>query len=234
MPRFQYMGCGNYVKIFKIEDNTYKATVSRDIWDSTSITKISQNMCYYIRNKKAGKNPTFKYGTIQNITSSPEVNKCDICDKIYISRWGLVRHIKKYHNEETPAINERTISTQTDDMSMFEIDEYDRIDPSEPVGYVYCFSCESMPGIYKIGMTTRNVEDRLIEANKPSTWKIPEDFKHILSKRVCNPYKKEQLIHKLLKDYRVTQRREFFKLPLVQIKCLFALLTEASMDESTE
>ena len=80
MPRFQYMGCGNYVKIFKIEDNTYKATVSRDIWDSTSITKISQNMCYYIRNKKAGKNPTFKYGTIQNITSSPEVNKCDICD----------------------------------------------------------------------------------------------------------------------------------------------------------
>jgi len=123
-----------------------------------------------------------------------------MCNKKYNSRSGLLRHIKKYHSEETSEANERTTSTQTesDTPSLPETDEYEAIDPSEPIGYVYCFQCESMPGIYKIGMTTRNVEDRLADANKPSTWKIPDDYKHILSKRVHNPYKKEQLIHNTL------------------------------------
>jgi len=233
MPYLKRTEQGSYEKQIRINGEAYIITIPSSIWEGDSI-RVSRHIKYCINQIRKGKEPNVKYGKIQKIQNISESLLCEICNKHYKSRSGLLRHIKQYHSEETPEINERTISTQTDDISVFEIDEYETIDPSESIGYVYCFSCESMPGIYKIGMTTRNVEDRLVEANKPSTWKIPDDYKHILSKRVCNPYKKEQLIHKLLKDYRVTQRREFFKLPLVQIKCLFALLTEASTDESTE
>ena len=49
-----------------------------------------------------------------------------------------------------------------------------------------------------------------------------------MSKRVCNPYKKEKLIHTLLGDYRVNNKREFFKIDEFKLKCLFALLSEVS------
>jgi len=233
ITRFKRQSDSTFVRTVYIDGIKYQLIVPVAMWEPK---KVSRHVVHWIQQTKLGKHCTFKYGDVKVcIANTPEINKCTICDKQYKTRAGLLRHIKKYHNEET---NERTISTQTEGIhneeSLFDTDDYETIDPSESAGYVYCFSCESMPGIYKIGMTTRNVEDRLVEANKPSTWKIPDDFKHILSKRVCNPYKKEQLIHKILKDYRVTHRREFFKLPLVQIKCLFALLAEASMDESKE
>ena len=49
-------------------------------------------------------------------------------------------------------------------------------------GYLYCFSNESLKNLYKIGMTTRTVEDRLKEANS-STW-CPPNFKIELSVKV--------------------------------------------------
>lgn len=91
-----------------------------------------------------------------------------------------------------------------------------------------------MPGTYKIGMTTCDVESRLAQANRRSTWQLPNNYTQLLSKRVNNPRVKEQLIHKVLDEYRVSPKREFFKVPLTKIKYMFALLTEVQPTISTD
>jgi len=236
---FKKQSDGNFTRMIAINDVIYKLIVHKSVWESTN---VSRHATHWIQQKKEGKECIFKYGTVEIYdTHSNETHKCTNCNKIYKTRYGLVRHINKYHNTEIlndKETNERTISTQTDvtydEFSVLDVSEYEDVDPSASTGYVYCFSCESMPGIYKIGMTTCDVKERLAHANRSSTWLLPDNYKHILSKRVNNPYKKEQLIHKILDEYRVTHKREFFKVPLVKIKYVFALLTEVSADETTE
>lgn len=91
-------------------------------------------------------------------------------------------------------------------------------------GYLYCFSNESLKNLYKIGMTTRTIEDRLKEANS-STWN-PDKFKMELCVRVNNVEEREKMVHKLLEEYRSNSRREFFEVPLEKVKLIFDLLRE--------
>jgi hypothetical protein len=91
-------------------------------------------------------------------------------------------------------------------------------------GYLYCFSNESLKNLYKIGMTTRTVEERLKEANS-STWN-PDKFKVELSVKVNDVEKKEKIIHQILEEYRSNARREFFEVPLSKVKLIFDLLKE--------
>ena len=91
-------------------------------------------------------------------------------------------------------------------------------------GYLYCFSNESLKNLYKIGMTTRNVEDRLKEANS-STWN-PDKFKVELYVKVNKVEEREKHVHKLLEEYRSNSRREFFEVPLEKVKLIFDLLRE--------
>ena len=51
------------------------------------------------------------------------------------------------------------------------------------MGYIYAMSNKSMPGILKIGMTERSIEERLKEANGTFTL-IP--FIVVMSKNVLN------------------------------------------------
>lgn len=63
---------------------------------------------------------------------------------------------------------------------------------SSNFGYLYCFSNPSMPGILKIGMTTRKPEDRLCEANTSNTWKPPMPYSIEMSVHVKDPHTKEK------------------------------------------
>lgn len=91
-------------------------------------------------------------------------------------------------------------------------------------GYLYCFSNDSLKNLYKIGMTTRSVEERLKEANS-STW-CPDKFKVELSVKINNVEEREKIVHKLLEEYRSNSRREFFEAPLEKVKLIFDLLRE--------
>lgn len=82
-------------------------------------------------------------------------------------------------------------------------------------GYVYVLSNESMPGIYKIGMTERSVEERVKELSKMTA--IPTPFKIEACFYSNNPLADEQQIHDLLSEYRVSESREFFKSDLQKI-----------------
>ena len=75
-------------------------------------------------------------------------------------------------------------------------------------GYVYCFSNPSMPGLLKIGVTTKTPEERSKEL---FTTSVATPFKIEFSRYVNNPFQKEKVIHKILENYRIPSR-EFFNI----------------------
>ena len=90
---------------------------------------------------------------------------------------------------------------------------------------IYCFSNPSMPGIYKIGFTERNVDKRITELY---TTGVPEPFHLEFSVLVDNPKKKERILHQLLEQSknitRIKSNREFFRGKLEDIKLYFMLM----------
>ena len=103
-------------------------------------------------------------------------------------------------------------------------------------GYLYCFSNKSMPDILKVGMTERTPEIRLSEANSSDTWRPPTQYKIELAKKVFKPKEKEITLHKLLSLYsdRINPKREFFKIPLEEVKIFFELIDGESWKKSQE
>ena len=81
-----------------------------------------------------------------------------------------------------------------------------------PYGWVYAFYSRSMPGLVKIGMTTRSPEIRLAEANKGDTWRPPEKYRILCALRVKDAVEKEKEIHAAFARERIG-KREFFRLP---------------------
>ncbi len=84
----------------------------------------------------------------------------------------------------------------------------------------------SMPGIMKVGMTLRDPEERLEEANSSNTFKPPTDYCIEFAKRVRNPRQKEEAIHALLEKYtiRINKKREFFRTSADEVRGFFMLL----------
>lgn len=95
----------------------------------------------------------------------------------------------------------------------------------ENVGYVYVLSNEAYPNIYKIGSTYGLPEERAEELTGTG---------HLTSFKVVGKIKAqsaeyyEKSIHELLKDYRVKEGREFFKLDLKKIKDCLKQVSEIS------
>jgi hypothetical protein len=80
--------------------------------------------------------------------------------------------------------------------------------------YVYVLSNESMPGMYKVGMTTSSPIERM---NQLYTTGVPTPFNLEVSIAVIEALDSERLAHKALVDYRVSGRREFFKGDMAEI-----------------
>jgi hypothetical protein len=93
-------------------------------------------------------------------------------------------------------------------------------------GYIYCFSNESLDGIYKIGFTTRDITSRLGEMNRPATHRLCDDiYKIEFAKKIDDCRETERIIHTVLETLgaRLYPNREFFKISLPFIKSLFNL-----------
>lgn len=100
-------------------------------------------------------------------------------------------------------------------------------------GYLYCFSNESMLGVYKVGMTERTPIERLNDANCSDTWRPPTPYVIEFYKKVSNVKEKEIAMHKILEKYtnRINPKREFFRASLDEIKAFFDLMDGISEDE---
>jgi hypothetical protein len=93
-------------------------------------------------------------------------------------------------------------------------------------GYIYCFSNQSLDGIYKIGFTTRDIISRLSEMNRPATHRLCDDiYKIEFAKKINDCRETEKIIHTVLETLgaRLYPNREFFKISLPFIKSLFNL-----------
>lgn len=97
----------------------------------------------------------------------------------------------------------------------------------EETGYVYCLTNPSMPGLVKVGMTKRDPQERLKEANKHNTFGPPTPYELKIVKKVKGYKEKEKQIHKLLEKYaeRVSQNYEFFRATLLIVRIVFAMIT---------
>lgn len=75
-------------------------------------------------------------------------------------------------------------------------------------GYVYILTNESMPGLVKIGKTTRCPDGRALELD---TTGVPTPFKvvHYVFAPDCHAL--ERYVHELMPDLRVRDSREFFR-----------------------
>ena len=76
-------------------------------------------------------------------------------------------------------------------------------------GYIYILSNISMPGILKIGMTKRPIEERIKELGAHTG--VPSVFVLEACFESDNPDKHERIIHAKLKDQRL-EGKEFFRI----------------------
>lgn len=90
-------------------------------------------------------------------------------------------------------------------------------------GFVYFLINPSMPGLVKIGWTSKNVEDRMKQLNGTG---VPTPFQIMAQIYVSSPQLVERQIHNLLKNHRVDNQREFFSGDLGTLfeKCIPAIL----------
>lgn len=76
-------------------------------------------------------------------------------------------------------------------------------------GFIYCLGNECMPGIYKIGMTTRAPSARVEELSASTG--VPVEFDLICYGEVSEPHQVERQIHEQFYLERVNESREFFR-----------------------
>ncbi len=77
------------------------------------------------------------------------------------------------------------------------------------IGVVYVLSNPSMPGIVKIGQTSRKIDERLRELSISTG--VPQPFVREALFSSANPINDEQTIHNRLSAARVSGNREFFR-----------------------
>ena len=83
-------------------------------------------------------------------------------------------------------------------------------------GFVYVLSNPAMPGIFKIGRTERPPRERMDELSKSTA--VPFDFELVLFAQVDDSVAAEAEIHRELRNRRVNMSREFFRMPIDEIR----------------
>jgi hypothetical protein len=100
MSRFCVQEDGSYSKVVNINECTYKITIPESIWNESDTKKISKNVSYWIQRKRQNKHAELKYGTVK-LLEDVKCHICEECKKQYNTRYGLLRHFKKYHSESS-------------------------------------------------------------------------------------------------------------------------------------
>jgi hypothetical protein len=89
----------------------------------------------------------------------------------------------------------------------------------EKYGFVYCLMNESMPGLYKIGSTSKAPQNRADELSMATG--VPNEFCVVCYIECANFRKIEKIFHEMLDEHRENNKREFFKVDLEKIVALF-------------
>lgn len=83
-------------------------------------------------------------------------------------------------------------------------------------GSIYAFTNDAMPGVFKIGFTTGDVEDRRRQLSNTS---VPMDYRTYREVSVPSAAQVEKLVHTRLEQYRT--QKEFFQCPATAVDEVF-------------
>lgn len=95
-----------------------------------------------------------------------------------------------------------------EDVTYYQDSPVDADGNLKPTEFVYVLVNKSIPGMVKIGMTVRNVDERAKEISGATG--VPTPWVPVYSFQCFNSYKLEQEIHEYLDAIRVSQNREMF------------------------
>lgn len=98
-------------------------------------------------------------------------------------------------------------------------------------GIVYLLINEAMPGLVKIGKTTR--EDPSPRMDELYSTGVPVPFECTLAIRVKDPSKVEQELHKAFEPNRINPKREFFQVDPEQPAAVLRLLINMGAEDVT-
>lgn len=87
--------------------------------------------------------------------------------------------------------------------------------PSKP-GWVYVLTNEAMPGLVKIGLTTRTPKERAAELSSSSG--VPLPFVVAWARAVSGCDYVEKAVHRMLDDKRVNGKRESFQVDVAKAR----------------
>lgn len=93
-------------------------------------------------------------------------------------------------------------------------------------GFVYCLTVPRMPGVVKIGYTTKTMEQRLKDLDNTS---VVEPLQLYYAGKVRNPLSVEKKIHEIYREWRIRPNREFFEVDADQVKRVIQLAEVASL-----
>ncbi len=94
-------------------------------------------------------------------------------------------------------------------------------------GIIYVLSNPAMPGMLKIGMTTRDEIE--IRMNELYTTGVPLPFECCFAGKTNDIQKVERVLHTTFGPYRINPKREFFEIEEIQIVDLLKLLCTEDM-----
>ena len=92
-------------------------------------------------------------------------------------------------------------------------------------GWIYILSNKTMPGLFKIGHTKNNVDDRAREISRATGVPIPFEVEWAFNCYDSEVLEKE--IHRAFDSYRYSSNREFFEISLKEAKETISRLGEA-------
>ncbi len=100
-------------------------------------------------------------------------------------------------------------------------------------GVIYVLANQYMPGLVKIGLTTRSPEVRARELSRATG--VPDEFEIIYDEIVSDADRAEAAIHELLAASRVNRAREFFRIDIRNaIKAVQQICKSFPVDEESE
>ena len=107
-------------------------------------------------------------------------------------------------------------------------------------GIIYALRTEAMPGLVKIGRTSRDVTARMREVYGTG---VPLPFECIIATEVEEAPEVEKALHEAFDPYRINAQREFFQIEARQVQALLGtwpgtdatpLVTEATAGSTEE
>ena len=161
----------------------------------------------------------FKYSEYDNDLESPDFTKKDI-ENLFLSSlmFNYPSGIAIAYVEENVSLFEKKYLKRISN-KIRSIEREDHLKSKD--AFVYVLSNKSLDKLYKIGFTTGLPKDR---ASELSSTELPYPYEVELTLKIKDAEFTEKLVHKLLNEFRVTNNREFFKIPLKKISKIFEIL----------